>query len=72
MIKTAWNITKAVFARLLIAGHIFVSVWWVMTVTGQKQLWYFVASAGVLLIETLVCVLLRKGKGNKWYVCVMP
>lgn len=64
--SSASFIVKALLTRSIFAGHIIVSVWWVVQLTRNTKLWNLAFFEGLLFLETLFSVFYRGGQEFKW------
>lgn len=60
------NIFKAILARFLFVGHSLVTIYWVTDITGNPTLWYLAVILVALGIETVQCIVYRRGDEHKW------
>jgi hypothetical protein len=58
-------LVKALLTRMLFGGHAVVTIWRTTIVLGRMY-WILASGLGLLLLETGVCVIRRRGQEWKW------
>ena len=69
-VGTAIAIVTATITRLLFAAHTFIAVWRVTITLCSQFYWYMLGLLVLLIVEYVVVMYVKKGKGWKWSVFV--
>ncbi|ESO88818.1 hypothetical protein LOTGIDRAFT_125533, partial [Lottia gigantea] len=62
-----FTIFRALLVRMLFAAHGLIAIWRMFMVIGETWCWYLTAALGLLLVETMVTLCVKKGKEWKWF-----
>lgn len=61
---------KAVITRVLFGTHGFIAIWQVARNKEDPVYWYLCVPIGLLVVEGLFTLAIKKNQEWRWYVCV--